>query len=353
LKDKKPMKAALLYDIGDIRIEDIPRPSPGPGEVLVQVEAVGICGSDIHYYAHGRIGSAVVTEPIVLGHEPAGTVVELGKGVSGPPVGTRVAVEPGRPCGECEFCRRGRYNICRSMRFLGMPPGNPGAYCEYIAVPADFVFPIPDGMSAEHGSMIEPLAVGLHAVELAGMWPGHTVAVLGEGSIGLFTTRCAKLAGALTIYATDLLDCRLEAACQLGADVTINAAEIEPVAAILDATDGRGVDIVFEAAGAPETPQQAIDIAVPGGVIVMIGICQEQPVKTDVTEARRKELVVRHCRRFCHDFPRAISLAAAGAVDMGCVDTHRFELDDIAEGFEIVKNYRDGVIKATVRIPGG
>ena len=147
------MKAALLYDIGDIRIEDIPRPSPGPGEVLVQVEAVGICGSDIHYYAHGRIGSAVVTEPIVLGHEPAGTVVELGKGVSGPPVGTRVAVEPGRPCGECEFCRRGRYNICRSMRFLGMPPGNPGAYCEYIGAAADFVFPIPDGISTEHGSM--------------------------------------------------------------------------------------------------------------------------------------------------------------------------------------------------------
>lgn len=349
----KKMKAALLHGIGDIRIEDIPRPAPGSGEVLVQVEAVGICGSDVHYYAYGRIGSAVVTEPIVLGHEPAGTVVELGEEVTGPSVGTRVAVEPGWPCGECEFCRHGRYNICRSMRFLGMPPANPGAYCEYIAVPADFAFPIPDGMSAEHGSMIEPLAVGLHAVELACMWPGQTVAVLGEGSIGLFTTRCAKLAGALTIYATDLLDCRLEAACHLGADVTVNAAETDPVAAIMDATDGRGVDVVFEAAGAPETPQQAIDIAVPGGVIVMIGICQEQPVKTDITEARRKELVVRYCRRFCHSFPRAISLAAAGAVDMDCVDTHRFGLDDIAEGFEIVKNYLDGVIKATVQIPGG
>jgi L-iditol 2-dehydrogenase len=239
------------------------------------------------------------------------------------------------------------------MRFLGMPPTNPGAYCEYITVPADFAFPVPDGMSAEHGSMIEPLAVGLHAVELAGVLAGQTVAVLGTGSIGLFTTRCAKLAGVHTIYATDLMDCRLEAARHLGADVTVNAAETDPVASILDATGGRGVDIVFEAAGVPETPQHAIDIVVPGGTIVMIGICAEQPVKTDITEARRKELVVKHCRRFCHNFPRAIAMAAAGAVDMDRVDTHRFGLDNIADGFEIVKNYRDGVIKATVQIPGG
>jgi len=349
----RTIKAAVLHGIEDLRIEDIPMPTiTRDDDVLVKVDSVGICGSDVHYYAHGRIGSAVVTEPIILGHEPAGTVVELGEGVSAPAAGTRVAVEPGWPCGECEFCRRGRYNICRSIRFLGMPPGNSGAYCEYITAPAEFVFPIPDSMSIEHGSMIEPLAVGLHAVELAGVRPDYTAAVLGEGSIGLFTTRCTKLAGALTIYATDLLDFRLEAARHQGADVTVNAAETDPVAAILDATDGRGVDVVFEAAGAPETPQQAIDIAVPGGVIVMIGICPEQPVKTDITEARRKELVVRHCRRFCHDFPRAISLAAAGVVDMGRVGTHRFGLDDIAEGFEIVKNCRDGVIKATVRIPG-
>jgi len=346
------MKAALLYKIGDIRVEDVPRPSPGAGEVLVRVEAVGICGSDVHYYAHGKIGSAIVTDPLVLGHEPAGTVVELGEGVSSPVPGTRVAVEPGWPCGDCEFCRMGRYNVCRNVRFLGMPPDSPGAYAEYIVAPAEFVFPIPDEMSDEHGSMIEPLAVGLHAVELAGMWPGQTAAVLGEGSIGLFTTACAKVVGALTVYGTDLLDYRLDAARDLGAELAINAGNDDPVSAIMDATDGRGVDVVFEAAGAPDTPQQAIEIAKPGGVVVMIGICAEQPVRTDVTNARHKELVIKHSRRFCHDFPRAIALASSGAVDMGRIATHRFALDDLGEAFEIVKNYRDGVIKATVEISG-
>jgi len=346
------VKAALLHGIGDIRVEHVPRPSPGRGEVLVQVESVGICGSDVHYYTYGKIGSAVVDDPIILGHEPAGTVVELGEGVTAPAVGTRVAVEPGWPCGVCEFCRQGRYNVCPDMKFLGMPPDNPGGYCEYLAVPADFAFPLPEGMTSEHGSMIEPLAVGLHAVELAGIWPGQTAAVLGEGSIGLFTTRFAKLAGALTICATDLFDYRLEVARDFGAGVSVNAAKTDPVSAIMDATDGRGVDVVFETAGAPETPQQAIDVAVHGGMVVMVGICPQQPIQTDVTDARRKELVIKHCRRFCHDFPRAIAIAESGAVDLDRVATHRFGLDDLDDGFEIVKNYRDGVIKATVRIYG-
>ena len=343
------MKAALLYKVGDIRIEEIPRPSPGPDEVLVKIHTVGICGSDVHYYTYGSIGPAVVREPFILGHEVAGTVVELGTGVDGPPVGTRVTVEPGWPCGTCEVCRRGRYNLCKKVRFLGTPPF-PGAYCEYVAAQADFVFPIPDEMSFEDASMIEPLAVGLHAVELAGMWPGHTAAVLGEGPIGLFTTRCAKLGGGLTVFGTDLLDHLLDAARDFGADVTFNASAVDPMTAIMEATDGRGVDVVFETAGAPKTQQQALDLAAAGGTVVLVGICPKQPVPTDVTEARHKELVVKHCRRYCHDFPRSIALVSSGAVDVGRMVTHRFKLDDIAEAFELVKNQRDGVIKAAVRI---
>ncbi len=342
------MKAALLHKIGDIRVETVPDPVPGPGEVLVKMGAVGVCGSDVHYYVDGRIGSAVVTKPLILGHEPAGTVVEHGPDVDGPPVGTRVAVEPGWPCGECEFCLEGRYNVCTRMRFLGMPPDNAGAYAEYLAVPSDFVYPIPDNMTLEHGSLTEPLAVGLHAVGLANIKPGMTVAVLGEGSIGLCTTVCAHLAGALTIIGTDLYDYRLAAARALGAELTFNAKKENVVEKILDATDGRGVDVVFEAAGSPDTPQQAIDIAKPGGTAIMIGICQQQPIHIDVSMARRKELVTIQCRRFCNDFPRAIALAASGRIDMARIATHRYQLEDMAEAFETVRNYRDNVIKATV-----
>jgi L-iditol 2-dehydrogenase len=342
------VKAALLHKIGDIRLEDVPDPKPGAGEVLVKMGAVGICGSDVHYYVDGKIGSAVVTKPLILGHEPAGTVVEHGEGVDGPPVGTRVAVEPGWPCGKCEFCKEGRYNVCPHMHFLGMPPDNTGAYAEYLVVPADYVFPIPDNLTLEHGSLIEPLAVGVHAAGLAKIKPGQTAAVLGEGSIGMCTTACAKLAGALTVYGMDLHDYRLDAARDIGADVTFNADKENVVEKILDATNGRGVDVVFEAAGSPATPQQAIDIVKPGGTAIMIGICQEQPLRIDVSQARRKELVTIQCRRFCNDFPTAIALAASGKVNLDRMATHRYPLENLAEAFETVRNYQDGVIKATV-----
>lgn len=342
------MKAALLHKIGDIRLENVPDPKPGHGEVLVKMGAVGICGSDVHYYVDGKIGSAVVTKPLVLGHEPAGTVIEHGEGVDGPRLGTRVAVEPGWPCGECEFCREGRYNVCPHMHFLGMPPDNTGAYAELLVVPADYVFPLPDNLTLEHGSLIEPLAVGVHAVELANIKPGMTAAVLGEGSIGMCATACAKLAGALTVYGTDLYDYRLAAARGLGADMMFNAGKEDVVDKILDATNGRGVDAVIEAAGSPETPQQVIDIVKPGGVAVMVGICQEQPIRIDVSKARRKELVTIQCRRFCNDFPKAISLAAAGKIDLDRIASHRYSLENLADAFETVRNYEDGVIKATV-----
>lgn len=341
------MKAAVLYGVKDLRVAEIDKPELGPGQVLVRVESVGICGSDVHFYRDGRIGEVVAREPQVLGHEFAGVVEEVGPDVTTIGPGMRVAVEPSFSCGECEFCNAGRYNVCPNQIFCGMPPG-PGALAEYIAVPARFCFPVPDSVSPLEAAMIEPLAVGVHAVELSGLRPGETVAVLGQGPIGILTMQVARTCGAGTIFATEIIPERIEAAKLHGADVAIDAGTTDPVEAILDATNGRGVDITFEAAGAVETPQQALDITAPGGRIVLIGICPAEVVPLNLTAARRKEFVMKWCRRFCHDFPRSIVLVERRAVDVASLVTHRFPLDTVVDAFELVLDYRDGVIKASV-----
>ena len=341
------MRAALLYGPRDIRIGEIDTPRPTDDEVLIKVESAGVCGSDMILYQQGRIGDNVVTEPHVLGHEFCGTVTEMGANVKGREVGMRVAVEPSLPCRECEFCRIGRYNICPNLRFTGLPPTF-GAYAEYIAIPYDFTHPVPGTMSVDEASMVEPLAVGVHAVELAGMRRGDTVAVLGLGSIGLLTASIAKLFGAARVFGTDLLSYRLDLSSKYGVDIPINANERGPVQAIIEETSGRGVDVVFEAAGALETPKQALEVVKPGGTVVMVGICDQEEVPLVFTFGRRKELVVKWCRRFVHNFPRAITLASEGSVELEPLVTHHFPLEKTGEAFELVANYADRVVKAAI-----
>jgi len=341
------MRAALLFKPRDIRIGEIETPRPTDEEVLIKVESAGVCGSDVIFYKQGKIGNEVVTEPHVLGHEFCGTIVEMGSKAREREAGMRVAVEPSLPCKTCEFCRIGRYNICQNLRFTGSPPTQ-GAYAEYIAIPYDFAHPVPDTMSVDEAAMVEPLAVGVHAVELARIRPGETVAVLGLGSIGLLTAKVAKISGAAFVFGTDLLSYRLELSRRYGVDMPINVREQDPVQAILDATNGRGVDIAFEAAGALETPQQALDVAKRGGAVIMIGICEQEQIPLVFTHGRRKELVVKWCRRFVHDFPRAMTLASGHSVELEPLITHRFPLEKTAQAFEVVENYADGVVKATV-----
>ena len=344
------MKALVLHGIRDLRVEDWPEPEPGPGQVKVGVRAVGICGSDVHYYKHGRIGNQVVERPQIVGHEGAGEVLEVGPGVEGLEVGRRVAVEPSRYCGECEWCLADKPNVCPAVEFRSTPPCD-GLVCEAVILQPQQCVPIPDSMTFEEAAMLEPLQVTVHAANVIGPGPGETVTVVGAGTIGLGCLAMARLAGAKRIIVTDRLDYRLAFAKARGADDVVNAETTDPVEAVMALTDGRGTDVVFEctnsAAGAP----QAYDVAAVCGRVGMVGIPEEDQIVLDAHDYRRKELCVRYVRRSRHAAERAISLVASGDVDVASWITHRVGLEEAPKTFEMVADYADGVLKAMV-VPG-
>ncbi|MFH1008916.1 MAG: NAD(P)-dependent alcohol dehydrogenase [Candidatus Latescibacterota bacterium] len=340
------MKCVKLHRAGDLRVAEIPRPEPAAGEVLVRITAVGVCGSDVHYFKDGRIGDTPVESPLILGHEPAGVIEAVGEGVTRVKAGDRVAVDPALPCGVCEWCIEGNANLCPNVRFFGTPPTD-GAFREFLTHPAHAVFKLPDSLSFEEGAMLEPFGVAIHAVDLGKVRAADTVAILGAGSIGLSVLQMARLSGAAGVFVTDLIESRLDLARRLGADVAIGA-EDDPVRRILQRTGGRGVDVVFEAAGAMETPQQAIELLKPGGTLVLIGICPEDRIPLRASAARRKGVTIRMSRRMKHVIPRAIRLAERNMVDLKCLVTHRYPLERIAEAFDVVGGYRDGVVKAII-----
>ena len=343
------MKVAVLTKIREIRIQERDIPRIGDNECLVRIRSVGVCGSDVHYYLHGRIGSQVATPPHILGHESAGEVVQTGAAVTNVKKGDRVAVEPGIPCRNCESCKSGHYNLCKEIRFLGTPP-IPGAYVEYLAVPSDFVFPIADRMSFDDAAMIEPLAVAVHSVNLGKVQPGDSIAVFGAGSIGLLTMQTAIACGATRAFITDPLDYRLEFAKKYGATAALNPEKTDVVEAILDLTSGRGVDVAFEAAGAEDTPNQGLKIAKRGGRFVWIGIQAVDRVAIEPEPLRRRAVTIKGVRRFKHTYPAAIELVRSGKVDVRSIVTHRFPIEEIEKAFRLVENYEDGVIKAVIHI---
>ncbi len=341
------MKAAVMKGIRDIRIEDISKPSFGDNEALVRVKAVGICGSDVHYYLEGRIGDQVVRGDHILGHEASGEVVEVGKNVKKVKPGMRVAIEPGIPCKQCEYCKSGRYNICPDVKFLGTPPVQ-GAYKEYLAYPEDFLYPIPDSMSFEEGELIETLSVGVYAAELSSLKPGNSAAILGCGPVGLVTLKAIKAAGVEKVFVTDLIDERLEFAKKHEDVVTINASKEDPVEKINNLTKGKGVDIVFEAAGAEETVMQSIMAARTGGEVVWIGIPAVDHVKVDPHAVRRKELLIKGLRRFKYNYQKSIEFVASGTIVVKDMITHEFKLEDVSKAFKLVENYEDSIMKAVI-----
>ena len=323
-------------------------PTAGPGEALIRVRAVGICGSDLHYFEEGRIGSNVVKGPLVLGHEYAGEVEGVGPGVPKSLVGARVAVEPGAPCGSCEWCGEGDYNVCPDMTFPGGPPHD-GALCDYVVVPYDKCFPIPDSMDMETAATIEPLAVALHTVQLAQFRPGDTCAVLGLGPIGLLCGMVAKQSGARLVYGTDPESYRREAALACGFD-GVYAADGSEVAAVFDTTGGRGVDVGIDAARSSLTMGLACRMTRPNGRCVLTGISGEEEDPLPVSVARRRELKLTWCRRFKHDYPRGIAMVDSGALNLEPVLTHTFPLEATQEAFEVVSSRTRGVLKATVML---
>ncbi len=345
------MKAVKWFGPRNMRLVEAAKPLPQAHEALVRVASVGVCGSDMHYYVDGRIGTQVLTEPVILGHEYAGVVEAVGEHADAGLVGKRVAVEPGIPCQRCESCRRGHYNVCTKMFFPG-GPGCDGSLCEYMAVHADFCFPIPDEMTAPVAAMIEPVAVAVHTVELARLQPGDTAAIFGLGPIGLLTAQVAKLMGVDVLYGADLRGYRVEAGRRNGVDVAFealgDARGEDVVERIMDETQGRGVDVAMDCTNTPEGLGLACRVARPAGRCVLTGISGHDEDPLPVGVVRRKELTLRWCRRFCHSFPTAIALVASGKIDVASLLTHSFALERTCDAFDLVADYRDNVLKASV-----
>ncbi len=342
------MYAAKIFAPGDLRIVEMEKPTPGPGEVLVQVKAVGVCASDVHYYRDGRIGDAVITEPLIIGHEFAGVIADVGPGVTNVKPGDRVAVEPGIPCYKCDLCQEGYHNLCRNMRFAGTPPYN-GSMCEFVAWPTQLVEPIPDSMSMGEAAMLEPLAVGVYAVEIAGDVRGKTVGVLGVGAIGLSILQAAKAAGCGETYVTDPLPFRLDLAYKLGADHTFSAGP-NVVDAVKQATGGRGLDLVFEAAGENEAVCQATEMVRPAGTVVIGGIPREDVMTVTASVIRRKQVRIQMLRRSNNTLKKSIDLVADGKVDLASFITHRFPLDQVVQAFDTARDHKDVSLRVLVEL---
>jgi L-iditol 2-dehydrogenase len=319
------VKVARLHGPRDVRLHDEPRPRPANGEVLVRVEAVGICGSDLHWFDEGSIGGVPLTRPLSPGHELAGTTED----------GRRVAVDPAVPCDNCPLCREGHPNLCPSVRFAGYGEDD-GALREWMAWPERCLFPLPDALSFADGAMLEPLGVALHAVDLAHLRPGMTVGVFGCGPIGLLVLQVARLAGATRLIATDLdsRPHRLAAARHLGAE-TVAASGGDEAAAIGALTEGRGLDAAVEAAGDGAAVEAAVEAVRPGARVVLAGIPAEDHISIPASPARRKGLSIFFSRRMKHTYHRALHLATTGQVDLGSLVSHRFALAETRAAFAV------------------
>jgi len=341
------MKAIFLTEDRKILLEDVPRPViSGENQVLVRVRAVGICGSDVHYFVEGRIGTQVVTDRIILGHECSGEVVEVGSGVKNLRAGDRVAIEPGISCGKCQFCQQGKPNLCPYVLFLGTPPVD-GALREFLVMPEHNLIKIPKDLGYEEAAICEPLAIGLYAVRISCFRPGDSVAILGAGPIGLSVI--FSLAGvASRVVVSDLFQNRLDMAKVLGATETVLVEEG------LTGNPFQGYrqdfDVVFEAAGKKETCKQAIEIAKIGGNVVLIGIPRQDIIFLDPHLMRRKELILTNVRRSAHTTEKALHLMTRKPGLFSRIITHTFTLEETEKALTLVSGYRDGVIKAMVKL---
>jgi len=344
------MKAAYLVARRKFEIRETAKPAiENDKDVLVKLRSSGVCGSDIHNYKEGRTGSLEVKFPMILGHECSAVVEEVGKAVKKVKPGDRVGIEPAVACGGCEECLTGRQNVCKKVRFLSVPGELEGCLKEYMVMPESNVIPLPEEFTFEDAVMLEPLSICAYAVNLGEVRPGDSVAVLGSGPIGLLTLEVANACGAALSFATDIIEERVEMAFRLGAAYSYNRNEADVVGEILEATNGRGVDVAFECAGEQDVIEQGLRILRPGGRFVLLGIpaaSTEYTFHTDIM--RRKELTVVYVRRQVHYFERAMNLAKAGKVDLRTPVTHRFPFEKTNDAYELVSTYSDGVVKAMI-----
>jgi L-iditol 2-dehydrogenase len=336
------MRASVLRGVGDLMVEERPVPQPGAGEVLVRIGSVGVCGSDVHYYEHGRIGPYVVDRPLVLGHEAGGEVVAAGPGVGVPAVGDRVSLEPGVPCRACAQCLAGRYNLCPDVKFFATPPYD-GAFCEYVVMPAAFVYPVPDTISDDAAGLLEPLSVGVWACRRGAVTAGSRVLVTGAGPIGLVCAQAAFAFGAVEVVVTDINVHRLQLAERVGAvalDVSrtpVGEAGFEP-------------DVLLECSGHPMATRDAIRTVARAGHVVLIGMGGDE-LPLPLPYVQDHELVVTGAFRYANTWPTAIALAASGRVDLDLLVTGHYGLDEVEQALTAPRS-DPTTMKAMVRPAG-
>lgn len=349
------MKSARLYGPQDIRIDEIQDPpSPAKGEIVLRVGGVGVCGSDLHWYKDAGIGATRVKSPFIMGHEFGGEVIAVGEdaldGNHEPlKVGQRVAVDPCTPCYTCEMCEKGHPNLCPNHTFYGQYPLD-GALQECMIVNARNCFPIPDSITDGGSALLETLGVAIHAVDFAKIKVANSVSVIGCGPVGLLILRLAKLAGADPIYAFDRYSWRVDKALAWGATEAFTTDACDPVEIVMKRTNGRGVDIAFEAAWADETVQQSADMLRPGGRLMLVGIPDDDQLQLNHSVARRKGLTIIMSRRMKHTYPRAIQMATNGMVDLDDLISHEFALDEAPVAFKKNLAYEEGVHKIVINV---
>lgn len=315
------MKASFLKKQGEVAVETVPVPALEFDQVLVQVAAVGVCGSDVHYYQHGRIGPYVVDHPLILGHELSGRITAVGSAVDSARIGQRVAVEPQRPCRVCEQCKAGRYNLCPDIEFFATPPID-GAFCEYVAIQSDFAHSIPDGISDEAAALIEPLSVGIWACKRAEVGPGSRVLIAGAGPIGVILAQTARAFGASTVYITDVSDDRRAFALEHGASVALDPR--------VDSVDGLEVDAFIDASGVAAAVQAGIRAVRPAGRAILVGMGNDT-VELPVSWIQNREIWLSGVFRYANTWPLGIELVESGKVDLDVLVTGRYALEQAEE----------------------
>ena len=344
------MTAAVLTGIRGMELHELPTPEvTSPKDVKIRVTTVGVCGSDIHYYTTGRIGSQVVQFPYTVGHECAGIVEAVGSQVTRVKPGDQIAVDPAISCFQCDQCLAGRPHTCRRLLFLGCPGQVPGCLSEYLVMPEESCYRLPQDLSLTQAALSEPLAIGVYAVHRSIPMTGAKVGILGSGPIGLCVLANAIADGASAVYVTDKIDARLRVARGAGAAWTGNP-EKQDVIGDLAAIEPLGLDVVFECCGKQEAMDQAVKMLKPGGKLMLVGIPEEDRVSFSIDLLRRKEICIQNVRRQEGCVQETLDKMASGRLDVDFLVTHRFPLERVKEAFDLVAAYGDGVVKAMIDI---
>lgn len=343
------MKAMMLTGIRRMEIRDVPAPSiVHDTDVLIRMTRVGVCGSDVHYYTEGKIGSQVVEYPFTVGHEGAGIVEAVGSAVTRVKLGDRIAIEPAMSCGKCDQCLAGREHTCRRLRFLGCPGQSAGCLSEYLVMPEESCYPILPSMTFDEAALSEPLSIGVYACQQSIPLQGASVGILGGGPIGLSVLLPARAQGAKSIFLTDKIDARCERARNAGADWAGNPDREDVVQAITDLEPAQ-LDVVFECCGQQPALDQAIDLLKPGGKLMLIGIPPTlERVTFLIDYLRRKEICIQNVRRQNHCVQTALDLIDSGAMDVSVMATHHFPFGETKIAFDLVAGYQNGVVKAMI-----